>query len=81
MIKKMKKTVLCVLTGMIAVSAHSDDGPPSLMTYQGHLVDAQGEPVGADSPESKNIQFRIFTAEQGGDVVYAEEQTVTVDKG
>jgi hypothetical protein len=81
MIRKMKKIVLILVSGLIAASAHSDDGPPSLMTYQGHLVDAQGEPVGADSPEAKNIQFRIFTAEQGGDVVYAEEQTVTVDKG
>ena len=40
-----------------------------------------GEPVGSDQPTSKNIQFRIYTAEQGGEVKYAEEQTVTVDKG
>jgi len=74
------KTVV-IINCLLGVSVFSEDGPPSLMTYQGHLVDAQGEPVGADSPESKNIQFRIFTAEQGGEVVYAEEQTVTVDKG
>ena len=51
------------------------------MTYQGHLVDALGQPVGADQPTAKTIQFRIYTAETGGEVKYAEEQTVTVDKG
>ena len=72
-------TLILLLFSVINVMPQ--DGPPSLMTYQGHLVDALGEPVGSDQPTSKNIQFRIYTAEQGGEVKYAEEQTVTVDKG
>lgn len=78
---KIKITAVMAMLVLVSVEGQSEDGPPSLMTYQGHLVDAQGEAVGSDGPTSKNIQFRIYTAEQGGDVKYAEEQTVTVDKG
>ena len=65
----------------MAFSVHSKDAPPSLMTYQGHLVNAQGELVGKDSPVMKRIQFRIYDAKEGGNVMYAESQAVTVDKG
>jgi hypothetical protein len=57
------------------------DGPPEFMTYQGHLVNAQGVAVGTDGPESRLIEFRIFDKEQGGNTLYSESQTVTVDKG
>lgn len=81
MMKNVKTITVMALSAIMLVKGRSEDGPPSLMTYQGHLVDAQGQAVGLDSPTSKNIQFRIYSAEQGGDVMYAEEQTVTVDKG
>jgi hypothetical protein len=80
--RNMKKTTIIAAASLMAFSSvYSDDGPPSLLTYQGHLVNAQGEPVGNDSPAIKSIEFRIFDAEEGGNVKYAEAQTVTVDKG
>ena len=57
------------------------DGPPEFMTYQGHLVNAQGDAVGTDGPESRLIEFRIFDKEQGGTHYMLNLQTVTVDKG
>ena len=79
--KHIQKIAIAVLIFCAKMNSIAADGPPSLMTYQGHLVDALGQPVGADQPTAKTIQFRIYTAETGGEVKYAEEQTVTVDKG
>lgn len=81
MIKHIHKIAIAVSIFCANMNSIAADGPPSLMTYQGHLVDALGQPVGADQPTAKTIQFRIYTAETGGEVKYAEEQTVTVDKG
>ena len=54
---------------------------PKLMTYQGHLLDANGKPVGQDAPQNKTIVFYIYDAEEGGITIWGEEQTVTVDNG
>jgi len=54
---------------------------PKLMTYQGHLLDANGKPVGQDAPQNKTIVFYIYDAEEGGNTIWGEEQTVTVDNG
>lgn len=55
--------------------------PPGRMTYQGYLAGGDGLPLGKASPQAYEIIFRIHTAESGGAVVWAEQQTVTVDKG
>ena len=55
--------------------------PPSLMTYQGYLVDANGAPLATNAPQNYDVIFRIYTASQGGSDLWSEQQTVTVDKG
>lgn len=55
--------------------------PPDRVTYQGYLAAGDGLPLGATTPRAYEIIFRIHTAESGGSVVWAEQQTVTVDKG
>ncbi len=55
--------------------------PPERLSFQGFLVDGDGGSLGAPSPRNYDIVFRIFGVETGGDVLWAERQTVTVDQG
>jgi hypothetical protein len=55
--------------------------PPEIMTYQGFLVDANGNPLAPSTPVNYPIVFRIFDASQGGNLLWSEQQIVTVDKG
>ena len=72
----------------------ADANPPELMTYQGYLVDSSTPPVplGSDldptdssqrvsAPENYDVVFRIYNVKSGGIALWAEKQTVTVDKG
>ncbi len=59
--------------------AHS--APPELMTYQGFLVDADGNPLATNNPANYPIAFRIYSAATGGTRLWSEQQIVTVDKG
>ncbi len=55
--------------------------PPEWMSYQGFLVDADGDSLGAPDPKNYDVIFRIYAAETGGDPLWAEQQTITVDQG
>ena len=63
------------------VQAQSNGKPPERMTYQGYLVDANGDPMASTSPENFNVIFRIYKTSTGGTALWTEEQIVTVDKG
>jgi len=54
---------------------------PSRMSYQGYLNGLDGQPLGASAPKSYDMVFRIYNAETGGTQLWAEQQTVVVDKG
>jgi len=56
--------------------------PPDRMTYQGFLVDANGAALGNTAPRNYDVIFKIFNNEnQNTGLLWAEQQTVTVDKG
>ena len=60
--------------------------PPELVSYQGYLVDANGVPLGTDGlgnpdPANYDVIFRIYSASSGGDILWAEQQTITIDAG
>ena len=59
----------------------ADANPPERMTYQGYLVDGNGDPLGNSAPSNYDVIFRIYDAKQGGAKLWTEQQTVTVDKG
>ena len=63
------------------VARAADANPPEQMTYQGYLVDANGDPLGNLAPANYDAVFRIYDVKQGGASLWAEQQTVTVDKG
>lgn len=55
--------------------------PPELLSYQGFLTDAAGDPLGNSGPKNYDVLFRIWSDQTGGSKLWAEQQTVTVDKG
>ena len=60
----------------------ADANPPERMTYQGYLVDGNGDPLGNSAPANYDIVFRLYKEKSGSqDAIWAEQQTVTVDKG
>src|SRR5262245_55110366 len=71
---------LCLFLMMTLPRAHAA-GPPEAMTYQGFLVDANGNPLATNNPANYPVIFRIFAASSGGTSLWSEQQIVTVDKG
>jgi len=62
--------------------AHAADGnPPERLTYQGYLTDANGNALGTNAPKNYDVIFRLYDSQTGGSELWAEQQTVTVDKG
>jgi microcystin-dependent protein len=51
------------------------------MTYQGYLVDANGTALGNSAPKNYDVVFRIYDDQSAGNNLWAEQQTLTVDKG
>jgi hypothetical protein len=59
----------------------ADARPPELMTYQGFLVDANGQPLAPNNPANYPVVFRIYDQATGGAKLWSEQQIVTIDKG
>jgi microcystin-dependent protein len=73
---------LTLLLGIASVAGLAQNGfPPSLMSYQGFLVDANGNALAPTTPQNYSVVFRIYDASSAGNRVWAEAQTVTIDKG
>lgn len=74
---------LCLLAGAILTTheAWATPFPPERMTYQGFLVDANGDALGQGSPVNYDLVFSVWDEQNGGEAKWGEQQTVTVDKG
>ncbi len=73
----------CLLAFALSASA-ADQYPPGKLTFQGHLTDAAGVPLGQNAPASTQVQFRLYRSAAGtapADLVWAEKQTVSVTRG
>lgn len=65
-----------------AMDSHAANAmPPDNMTYQGYLVDANGNALAPDNPANYPVIFRIYNAATGGTLLWTEQQIVTIDKG
>ncbi|MCI0534483.1 MAG: tail fiber domain-containing protein [Verrucomicrobiales bacterium] len=63
------------------VVARSAASPPDRMSYQGFLVDGSGNALAPTTPVNYPVVFRIYDEMDGGNLIWAEQQVVTVDKG
>ena len=85
MIKAIRNIAVLVV-GVIALGQveqihAADANPPDRMTYQGYLVDSDGDPLGNSAPANYDVVFRIYNVKSGGTPIWSEQQTITVDKG
>ncbi len=58
--------------------------PPERLSYQGYLVDANGNALGEPNPQNYDVIFRIWNDQSSTDTshrLWSEQQTITVDKG
>ena len=68
------------------VARAANANPPDRMTYQGYVVDANGNALGGTNtgPKNYDVIFRIYndqSATATANKLWAEQQTVTVDRG
>lgn len=57
---------------------------PNFISYQGYVVDASGNAVGADTPVNRTVIFRIWDHQSSSNeenLMYSEQQTVTISDG
>lgn len=64
-----------------SLRAQGTPQPPGSMAYQGYLTGLDGVPLGSSAPKAHDIIFRIYDAETGGQLLWAEQQAATFDKG
>ncbi|MCC5835209.1 MAG: tail fiber domain-containing protein [Opitutales bacterium] len=77
--KFLQYATLLAVASVLAVSQTS--AVPDLMSYQGRVTDAGGTLIGNTTPVNRAVTFRLYTEATGGDVIYAETQTVTISGG
>lgn len=56
-------------------------GAPGTIDYQGKALDATGAPLANTTPANYEMLFRIYDSQEGGAIVWAERQIVTVSRG
>ena len=90
---KHRNSLPCALIAAAALLAlcpararAANGAPPERVSYQGYLVDANGNQLGSTNtgPKNYDVVFRIYndqTLSSVGNRLWSEQQTVTVDKG
>src|SRR5262245_47908412 len=77
----LRAAALALILAMGAPVTRAASSPPDRMTYQGFLVDGSGNPLAPSLPVNYPVVFRIYDASDAGNLIWSEQQVVTVDKG
>lgn len=73
---------LLVCLALHPLAAYSQTpNPPGQISYQGFLTDANGIPLATNTPMNYDVIFRLYVVPSGGNALWGEIQTVTVDRG
>ncbi len=81
-----RSLMLALLLGSVAftfVAAQTVTigGAPATIDYQGKALDTTGTPLANTTAANYTMYFRIYDAQEGGNIIWAESQIVTVSKG
>ena len=82
----LRSLPLVVLTALFlghvpSLPAQTIGGAPNTIDYQGKALDAQGAVLAPTTAANYEMTFRIYDAQEGGTIIWAEKQIVTVSKG
>lgn len=75
---------IALLVGVLALSTSAliqAQTVPNRIDYQGRVLDGNGVPLAVAQPTNYEMEFRIYDADTGGTVIWAEKQLVTVING
>jgi hypothetical protein len=83
------RPLLTLCAALLALSpghatAQTTSAVPNFISYQGRVVDASGNNVGAVTPVNRTVIFRIWdtpSSTNAANLIYSEAQTVTVSDG
>ncbi|MBI5801982.1 MAG: hypothetical protein HZA92_14820 [Verrucomicrobia bacterium] len=81
---KMRAAFAALLLASALSASAADQYPPGKLTFQGHLTDAAGVPLGQTVATNAQVQFRLWRSAAGtapADLIWAEKQTVKVTRG
>jgi N-acetylneuraminic acid mutarotase len=81
---KTRAAFAALLLALTLPASAADQYPPGRLTFQGHLTDAAGVPLGQTATTNAQVQFRLWRSATGtapADLVWAEKQTVKVTRG
>ena len=73
--------LLPLLVGSLQGPAHAADGAPKFIEYQGTVLDASGAPLAATNARLYKMEFRLWSALEGGTLIWSEQQFVNVFNG
>jgi microcystin-dependent protein len=82
----LRSLPLVVLTALLfgpvsSLLAQTIGGAPNTIDYQGKALDAQGAVLAPSTAANYEMTFRIYDAQEGGTIIWAEKQIVTVFRG
>jgi len=77
----MKKTAILLATLGLGFSALSAQTVPEFLNYQGTVTDSAGLGLGDSPPVNRKVLFRVYDTATGNNLIWTEEQTVTISKG
>ena len=77
----MKTSTRLLATLGLTVALSTTHAVPEYLNYQGTVTDSTGTGLGDASPENRKMLFRIYDSNEDGNLIWTEEQTVTVSKG
>lgn len=77
----MKKSAILLATLGLGFSALSAQTVPEFLNYQGTVTDSAGLGLGDSPPVNRKVLFRVYDTATGSNLIWTEEQTVTISKG
>lgn len=66
---------------LLSAAAPASAAVPGVISYQGSVADSSGAPLGAGSAINRTMIFRIYGSPTGNDLLYSEQQVVTIAEG
>jgi len=76
--------VLALAASPGSLLGQANSRPPGQISYQGYLTDANGVPLASTTPKNYTVLFKIWnnsTSGGAGNLLWGEQQVVTVDRG
>ena len=73
-------TSVALLVSSLPLAAQTTE-VPELMSYQGYVTDTSNVALAPAAPANYEVTFRIYNRAQAGNIIWAEQQTVTIFKG